>query len=150
MERLAKFQALPLSDRLLLAQVMFALALARLAVALLPFRLIGMWASRRPTVVASQQARSVAIERVRWAVAVCARRAPFRAKCFEQGLATQGLLRHRGVAATLHFGAARDWENLIAHVWITADDEAVIGCAIKHRFFEFVRFPRPAKQGAMP
>ena len=52
------------------------------------------------------------------------------------------MLRRRGVSATLHFGAAQEHESLVAHVWITADDEAVIGCEIKDRFFELVRFPQ--------
>jgi hypothetical protein len=149
MERLEKLRALSPPERRFLAEALAGLALARLVVALLPFRLIGRWASRRPQATASAPARRVAIARVRWAVSGCARRVPFRARCFEQGLAAMWMLRRRGIRATLHFGAARQQEDLVAHVWITADDGPVIGCEIKDRFFEFVRFPDCADPAAL-
>jgi len=54
------------------------------------------------------------------------------------------MLRRRGVSATLHFGAAREEEKLIAHVWVTVDGEEVVGCESKDRFFELARFPGAA------
>jgi len=38
---------------------------------------------------------------VSWAVAAAARRVPWRAKCLEQGLAAQAMLRLRGLASVL-------------------------------------------------
>jgi hypothetical protein len=142
MERLAKLRALSLPECRLLAEALVALALASLVVSVFPFRVIGHWASGGSPAPALPQVRRAAISRVRWAVSACARRVPFRSKCFEQGLAALWMLRRRGVSATLHFGAAQEHESLVAHVWITADDEAVIGCEIKDRFFELVRFPQ--------
>ena len=51
------------------------------------------------------------------------------------------MLRRRGVKVTLHYGAAREHERLLTHVWVTAEDEAVIGCENKDQFVELVRFP---------
>jgi len=144
MQRLARLRALSPRDRRLLAEAMATLALAALAVALLPLRTIGAFVGRPARRTASGTARASAVARVRWAVIACASRAPFRAKCFEQGLAAVWLLRRRGVSATLHFGAAREQEKLIAHVWVTVDGEDVIGGENKDRFFELARFPGTA------
>lgn len=142
MQRFARLRALSLPECGLLVEALVALALASLVVTVVPFRVIGNWASGSSPAPALPPARRAAISRVRWAVSACARRVPFRAKCFEEGLAALWMLRRRGVSATLHFGAAQEDESLVAHVWITADDEAVIGCEMKDRFFELVRFPR--------
>ena len=57
-----------------------------------------------------------------------ARRLPFRALCFEQGLALQRMLRRRGVDAYLNYGIGKKGADLIeAHVWVTAGDRVVIG-----------------------
>lgn len=141
MNRLARFSALSWFERRLLAEAFVGLALASIIVSVLPFRVIGRWANGRSDVAAPAASRRAIIARVRWAVNACARRAPFRAKCFEQGLAALWMLRRRGVEATLHFGAAQEEVDLVAHVWITAGGDAVIGCELKDRFFELVRFP---------
>ncbi|QIK95130.1 lasso peptide biosynthesis B2 protein [Sphingomonas sp. HDW15A] len=44
---------------------------------------------------------------IRRAVAAWGRRLPWRAKCFEQGLAAAWMLRRRGRAYDLHYGAAQ-------------------------------------------
>ena len=135
MERLARLRALSWLERRLLAESLLSLALASLVVALLPLR--------------PQRNRRVVIGGVGWAVRAAARRAPFRAKCFEQGLAALWMLRRRGVNATLHYGAARQDESLVAHVWVTAEGEEVIGCGNKHLFFELASFPNVPRAGGI-
>lgn len=142
MQALARLRALSPRERGLLAEALISLWLASLAVALLPFRTLGRWATGPSSAKPSSDERAV-IASVGWAVRAGARRAPFRAKCFEQGLAACLMLRRRGVNATLHYGAARERENLVAHVWVTADDRDVIGCENKSEFAELVRFPLP-------
>jgi Transglutaminase-like superfamily len=138
-----KFWRLPWSDRLLLLETLLCLAFAAVAVAALPFRHIARWASlptREP--VLSEAARTATIERVRWAVMACARRVPWRALCFEQGLAAQFMLRRRGVPATLHYGAAHDEERgLAAHVWVKDGDVDVTGGEVAARFALLATFP---------
>ena len=57
-----------------------------------------------------------------------AKQVPFRALCFEQGLALQRMLRRRGVDARLHYGIGKNEANRIeAHVWINVGDRVVIG-----------------------
>jgi len=114
------------------------LALAFVVVAVLPFRMIGKFAVRRSFGATLLDDRAV-ISQVGWAVRTGARRVPFRAKCFEQGLAAWWMLRRRGVNATLHYGAARERDSLVAHVWVTAGEQDVIGCENKDQFAELVR-----------
>jgi transglutaminase superfamily protein len=139
MRNLGRLSALSSPERRLLAEALYMLTVARALVALLPFRTIGRLAARSSSAKAPMDQRSATLA-VAWAVRASARRVPFRAKCFEQGLAAALMLRHRGVDSTLHFGAAREREQLLAHVWITANGEDVIGCENKHLFFELTRF----------
>src|SRR5580704_12617424 len=92
-----KFRQLSWPDRVLLTEATLLLAAAAAAIAVLPLRLVGRLAARpvrrqQP----SPQARLIEATRVRWAVTAAARRVPWRAKCFEQGLASQIMLRRRG------------------------------------------------------
>jgi hypothetical protein len=137
-KRFARLRALSWPDRALLAEALVVLSLAALAVALAPFRTIDRFAGRPSRSAPPRDARQ-AIARVAWAVRAGARRAPLRAKCFEQGLAAAWMLRRRGVSTLLHYGAAREDDNLVAHVWVTAGDDDVIGCENKDRFAELVR-----------
>ncbi|HWK36706.1 lasso peptide biosynthesis B2 protein [Sphingomonas sp.] len=120
-----------------------ALAVASLAVRLAPFRRIAASASRPPARPAPADAAAI-VERVGWAVRAAARRARFRAVCIEQGLAAQWMLRRRGIAATMHYGVARDPERgLIAHVWVRTGDRDVVGGESADRFTLLARFPDP-------
>lgn len=138
---LARLRALPATRRALIPEAFAALAVAAAAVAGLRFERIAALASRgaagRPTADVDQ-----AVADVRWAVGACGRRAPWRTKCFEQGLAAQWMLRRRGVPATLHYGLARDPERgLLAHVWVRSGERDVVGCENAGDFTEMARFP---------
>ena len=71
---------------------------------------------------------------VRRAVLAYGRRLPWRAKCFEQGLAAAWMLRRRGLAYALHYGAATGDGRLAAHVWVTSGPTAVVGCENHEEF----------------
>src|SRR2546423_1647912 len=115
-----KFLKLPSRDRLLLLEAILTLGIARSAIVVLPFRSVGNLAARPIRMqAATQQMRTSTAKRVRWAIIACARRVPWRAVCFEQGLAAQFMLRRRGVSSVLYYGAAPDnQEGLSAHVWV--------------------------------
>ncbi|MGZ9098244.1 MAG: lasso peptide biosynthesis B2 protein [Brevundimonas sp.] len=126
---------------LLLAEAMLLLAVAAGAVALAPFRRIAASSATRPRKLIAERGRLEAVRQVRWSVRKSARYAPWRAKCFEQGLAAQWMLRRRGVAATLHYGVARTADRLQAHVWTRAGESDVTGCENADDFTELARFP---------
>jgi len=115
------------------------LALASLLIAILSFRRIAAIAAVRRSRTAATPAQARAIER---AVAAWGRRVPWRAVCFQQGLAAQLMLRRRGLVAALYYGAARDETGqLIAHVWVRSGAVDVIGCEGAERYGLLAVFP---------
>ena len=128
---------------MLLLEAAISLAIACLAIALLPFRHIELLAAV-PTRIreASSQERREIVPRVRWAITRTAARVPWRAKCFEQGLAAQFMLRRRGIPSVLYYGAAQDtWNGLHTHVWVQDGEVNVVGGESAHRFTVLARFP---------
>lgn len=123
----ARFIELPWRDRLLLAETVALLGFARLCVALVKFERVTRLADGRTK--GRPPATPAQARRLAWAVTACARRVPWRALCFEQGLAAQWLLRRRGLGATLFYGIrpARG-EDLTAHVWVRSGEEDIVGC----------------------
>ena len=130
------------SEWLLLAEALATLAVASLAIALLPFRTVAAAASRPLCKPAAARTDSVA--RARWAVQAWARRVPWRTVCFQRGLALHWMLRRRGIGSVLLYGAKRGDEGLAAHVWIDVAGETVIGGEEAADFACLARFPPDA------
>ena len=140
---LRRFFRFSWQDRLLLLEAILWLVIAGLAIAVLPFRRIGLLAARpiRTREVPSQE-RLDKVRRIRWAIISTAARVPWRALCFQQGVAAQLMLRRRGIPSVLYYGAAQDDRNgLYAHVWVRDGDVDVIGSEIAHRFATLAAFP---------
>jgi hypothetical protein len=138
-----KFFRLAWQDRLLLFEGTLWLAVAGLAIAVLPFRVIGRLAAtpiRRPDPLPAERRREA--KRIRWAIAVAAPRVPWKAVCFQKGLAAQFMLRRRGVPSVLYYGAAMDSRGqLTAHVWVRDGDLDVIGGEMASRYALLTMFP---------
>ncbi|MGI4730623.1 MAG: lasso peptide biosynthesis B2 protein [Janthinobacterium lividum] len=121
------------------AEVLAALALASVLIALLSFRRLAtlMAQARATTPVDAGTARRIDRALGRWSA-----RVPWRSMCFQQGVAAQMLLRRRGREATVHYGAARDGAgNLVAHVWVRSGDVDVTGCVDVGRYGLLATFP---------
>ncbi|MEO8812117.1 MAG: lasso peptide biosynthesis B2 protein [Caulobacteraceae bacterium] len=115
-------------DTALASEALAWVALAGLGLRLAPFRWIAAAANRKARVSASDEAG--VIDKVRWAVTAAARRSPWRPACFEEGLAAHAMLRRRGVASVLYYGARRGGApGLAAHVWVRAGGQDVVGGA---------------------
>jgi Transglutaminase-like superfamily len=148
---LRKFWQLPWQDRPLLLEAILWLAIAGVAIAVLPFRHVGSLAAgpirRRKFPL---QARATTVRRIRWAIITTAARVPWRALCFQQGLAAQLMLRRRGIPSVLYYGSAQDERRgLHAHVWVRDGDVDVIGGEIAHRFAILAAFPSELSQGTV-
>lgn len=128
-----------LSDWLLLAEALAALALASLAIALLPFRKVAAAASARGRREIRTDQKTV--RRVRGAVQGWSRRVPWKAVCFQRGLALHWMLRRRGIRSVLLYGARNQGDGLAAHVWVDVDGETVIGGEEAPNFACLARFP---------
>jgi hypothetical protein len=143
MSLIEKFFRLPRHDRWFLLEATLWLAVAGLAIAVLPFRQIGRLASRpvrRPEPTPSARLREA--KRIRWAIIVSAAQVPWRTVCFQQGLAAQVMLRRRGVPSVLYYGAALDNRSgLSTHVWVRDGDVDVIGGEIANQFAILTTFP---------
>ena len=144
-----KLRRLSWCDRLLLLEATFWLAVAALAIAVLPFNYLGRLAVM-PTcrLLPSDRTRLIATHRIRWALVACANQLPCHAMCFQQGLAAQIMLRLRGIPSMLYYGAAPDDQRgLSAHVWVRDRDVDVIGGEISSRYAVLTTFP---PQGEKP
>jgi hypothetical protein len=133
-------------DRILMFEAVLWLTVASIAVASLPFRHVRRIAElpvRR--IGLSPGSHAATVRRVRWSIIACARRAPWRARCFQRGLAAHCMLRRRGVASVLYYGAAPDAKfGLVAHVWVRDGDIDIIGGDAAERFPVLATFPAGA------
>jgi hypothetical protein len=135
---LRKLTALDAADRRLLAESLFVVPMTRLALWLLPFRLVHRGlavATRRSLLRPRPQPRSP--ERITWAVQAVAARVP-RASCLTQALAATLLLARHGQSATLRVGVAKnDDGTLRAHAWLESHGRAILGEPAPGAFIPF-------------
>jgi hypothetical protein len=137
-----KFRRLSNSDRTLLVESVGWLALASLAIAILPFQRIAAIASRKSLATLPERSCENLVVRIRWAIAAASTRVPWRTVCFQQGLAAHLMLRRRGVNSVLYYGAAHTAENaLAAHVWVRVGDLDVVGCEQASQYALLAAFP---------
>ncbi len=123
---------------LLLVEAALFLALARLAILVIPFRRIVPWLERSPD---EPQRDAVQIATVRQAVEIAARNVPWNAVCLPQAMACKAMLARRGQGSALHIGAAKGpREELMAHAWLVAGGEIVIGEDDSSRMTPLARF----------
>ena len=132
----------PLSwaDRLLLAEALLTLAVASLAIRLLPFRRIVAAAGSTDLATVPAESAGETARKVVWAVRAWARRVPWKAVCFQQGLAVHVMLRRRGIASYLHYGVSQS-DGLKAHVWVSAVGRDVIGGDEAAAFTRLATYP---------
>jgi hypothetical protein len=138
---LARVRALSGAERRLIVEAVAALALAAFTIATLPFRRVVRLSAPPIDAAVDHGDQSRSIDKVRWAVSACARRVPWRAKCLEQAVAAQWMLRRRSVPAAIHYGVARHNGGLAAHAWVRAGSLDVLGCETAGDFRELARFP---------
>lgn len=121
---LDRFVRLPAGDRSLLIRSVLVLGAARLALWLLPLRVVRQLLARaaRPTSVTG-----VSQDRIRWAIAAARRVVP-RADCLPQALAAEALLTQGGHPAELRIGVIKsDRDRLEAHAWVECGGRVVVG-----------------------
>ena len=127
----------------MLAEALATLAWASAAIAHKPFAQVAAIAGSRP--VHGLPASPAEIDRVVRAVQAWARRVPWRAVCFQQGLAVHLMLRRRGVPSRMHYGVSQALDKgLGAHVWVSVGDRAVIGGEEAERFACLAIYPATA------
>ena len=127
-------------DARVLAEALATLAWASAQIAHAPFARVAAIAGSRP--VRGSPASPAEVDRVVQAVRAWARRVPWRAVCFQQGLAVHLMLRRRGVPSRMHYGVSQASDKgLGAHVWISVGDRPVIGGEEAERFACLAVYP---------
>jgi hypothetical protein len=147
---LARFGQVDNRRRLLLAEAVGWLLLARLALICVPFprlaRRLGTFVPPTDGRAAragarASQAHARLAEEIGWAVTRAARYVPFKAVCLPQAMAARVMLNRRGVSSVLRFGAARGTDKpLDAHAWLDAAGVEVTGYPVAEGFAEIACF----------
>jgi hypothetical protein len=99
----------------------WTVVIVRLALCLLPFRILRSWAAG-----ISPHPRPLPVESLVWSVKAGARRVPM-ATCLTQALALQRLLGRAGIASTLEIGVSKERSEFAAHAWLTHEGRVLIG-----------------------
>jgi len=120
------------AERRLLVEAVVAVALARVAVRLVPMRrtarLLKLKAGE--TAAGLEPAQVHDANAVGWAVRAAAARMPWRTTCLMEALAASALLRRRRIPATLYLGVATDGsaaDGIAAHAWLCCGETIVVG-----------------------
>ena len=125
-----------------LAEALLFLMVARLVLRWLPFRQLTRLLSRPVPKELLGQARRQARREVRRALLVLWRRGPLPSTCFHRGIAAQLMLRRRGVASVLYYGAATlPGRGLTGHVWVRDGAAWVVGRAGARNLQVLGRYP---------
>jgi hypothetical protein len=128
-QRLERLGMLTAAERFLLVEAVCFLSVARVAIAIFPFRILVRWFGHVPNDSPPEAPLSGCGEIGR-AVERAARNLPWRAMCLPQAIAAKLMLSRRGYRSIVHFGVGRDPAGkLIAHVWVCCGDAIVVGRA---------------------
>lgn len=128
----SRLRRLSWTDRALLVEAVVCLALARLAVRVLPFRRIEPRLGVRMTELPADAPAGAAARRVAWAIEAAARRTPWRSKCLEQAIAGKAMLRRRRTPSTMYLGVAQ--QPFEAHAWLRVGADTLLGGRVAARF----------------
>lgn len=139
-----RFFGLSWANWWVLAEAVITLVAASFAIRLLPFkRTVELMQGKGDLGLGLDRVAAERLtNRCRWAVTWWADRVPWRAVCFQRGLALHLMLRRRGISSTLHYGVAQDGlKGLRAHVWISSEGRPVLGVDEADGFACLATFP---------
>jgi hypothetical protein len=130
MDHLRRFFRLPAGERFFLFRALSLLAATRIALWLLPFRVVQRISPKVDRACSAFQKRSeFSRDRGIWAIQVASRYVP-RASCLTQALATQALLGFSRIPTSVRIGVAKSKAgNFEAHAWLESDGEILMGGA---------------------
>jgi hypothetical protein len=137
MHKIKRVLRLPLSQKGLLLEALVLLALARMAVLLLPFRWVARVLGKQEahTSVQDDPAKASHIRRIGDMVCKTAKNVPWTSKCLDRAIAAKIMLARRGIPTTVYFGVNNDEKGqLAAHAWLRSGNSYVTGGEIRSRF----------------
>jgi hypothetical protein len=123
LENLDRFARLPPGRRQLLLRAACWVVAVRLALWLVPFRIL--WGLSRRKTAKPPPTEPVSPADLAWAVRTAGRYVP-GATCLTQALALHGLLRRAGHSSRIRIGVAKTPQGrLTAHAWVEGDHSAL-------------------------
>lgn len=142
---LQRYRMMSSTRRQLLWEALFALAVARILMALVPFRRVAAWlgtpGAEGPVTAAAEEIRTA--QDIGWAVGALARRVPWDGRCLAQALAATYMLRRRGLEGTVSFGARQGGSTgFVAHAWLRLGSCVVTGGQSHERYRVLTTFSR--------
>lgn len=129
MNRLRRFLRLSPAERWILIKAAALLEAIKLAMRLIPFRVLRRAADKTGNAfVWRRSGKNAPARKVAWAVETASRFTPGEKTCLTQALAAQVMLSRRGYASLLHIGVVKDDEgDLQAHAWVECENEVIVG-----------------------
>ena len=142
---LKRYQGASAVHKHLLWEALFALAIARIVMAFVPFRRIAGWLGspgiESPTTATPEDTRTA--EAIGWAVGVLGQRVPWDGRCLAQALAATGMLRRRGMEGTVTLGVREGKAaGFDAHAWLRMGSCIVTGGPGHEEYKPFTTFAR--------
>lgn len=128
---------------LLVAEAVILILFARILLAFLPFSRVTplLSHSQGKTELQGGQRRAARMW-VKKAIFAAWKRLPLENTCFHRAIAAHFMLRRRGVATTLYYGAARlPQRGLSGHVWLQDGEVGIVGYHISKEYHKLARFP---------
>jgi Transglutaminase-like superfamily len=145
MRLLLRFFRLDTQRKGLLLVCCVLLPLTRIALLLLPFRLVQRFVLRTAARQLASKASAADVDRVLWSISVASAYLP-GASCLPQALAGQFLLARVGQPSNLRLGAKKDGANSFhAHAWLEHDGKILLG---GETAADYVRMPMPGQDVA--
>ncbi len=124
-----KFFALSTRDRALVAEAAMRLAMARLAIRVMPAATWRRLRSAQPAQRRAIRSAATQIDGIRWAIQSVGRRFA-STTCLVQALAADAMMRQRGYASRIRVGVKErrsESDGLQAHAWVECDGAIVLG-----------------------
>jgi len=142
---LQRYWSLSPDRKRLLWEALFSLAIARIAMACVPFRHIALWlgtpGTNSPETATPETNRTA--EAVGWAVRALGPRVPWDGRCLAQALAAARMLRRRGIEGTVSFGVCEgESTGFDAHAWLRVGSDIVTGGPGHERYKAITTFAR--------
>jgi hypothetical protein len=148
--KLGRFSRLSRKDRLLTYEAAVVLWLARLWLALVPFRKVAEKlgtsypaATPKGMLAPTSHEQDAIAQRIGEAVKRASKNVPYKAVCIQQAVAAKIMLARRGIPSVMHFGVGRtedEQEQIRAHAWLATANVEVTGYPLDEGLTEIAYF----------
>lgn len=128
---------------LLVAEAVFLILFSRILLAFLPFpRVVPLFFHPQGKNELQGGQRRAARVCTKKAIFTAWKRLPLKNTCFHRAIAAHFMLRRRGVATTLYYGAAQlPQHGLCGHVWLQDGEVGIVGHNISKKYYKLASFP---------